>query len=150
MLDGKTKILDRLRKRKIPLSDIVVWTDYRFYSPKLCCFFPEALAIKSKTNAYMGYLLHFVAFFHVASLFSTGVDNEKGGVDNEKALELTNSTVFHRGRQWKSSRAGQQNTFFIFQPDFNVEYNPKMPQNILLHSGMITPNILVETKFFVA
>ena len=45
------------------------------------------------------FLLHFVAFFHVASLFSTGVDNEKVGVDNEKALELTNSTVFHRGRQ---------------------------------------------------
>ena len=44
-------------------------------------------------------LLHFVAFFHVASLFSTGLDNEKVGVDNEKALELTNSTVFHRGRQ---------------------------------------------------
>ena len=44
-------------------------------------------------------LLHFVAFFHLASLFSTGVDNEKVGVDNEKALELTNSTVFHRGRQ---------------------------------------------------
>ena len=44
-------------------------------------------------------LLHFVAFFHVASLFSTGVDNRKVGVDNKKALELTNSTVFHRGRQ---------------------------------------------------
>ena len=44
-------------------------------------------------------LLHFVAFFHVASLFSTGVDNIKVGVDNKKALELTNSTVFHRGRQ---------------------------------------------------
>ena len=44
-------------------------------------------------------LLHFVAFFHVASLLSTGVDNEKVGVDHEKALELTNSTVFHRGRQ---------------------------------------------------
>ena len=44
-------------------------------------------------------LLHFVAFFHVASLLSTGVDNEKVGVDNKKALELTNSTVFHRGRQ---------------------------------------------------
>ena len=29
-------------------------------------------------------LLHFVAFFHVASLLSTGVDNEKVGVDNEK------------------------------------------------------------------
>ena len=44
-------------------------------------------------------LLLFVAFFHVASLFFTGVDNKKVGVDNEKALELTNSTVFHRGRQ---------------------------------------------------
>ena len=56
---------------------------------------------------------------------STGVDNEKVGVDNEKALELTNSTVFHRGRQWKSSRAGQQNIFFIFQHDFNIEILPK-------------------------
>ena len=45
------------------------------------------------------FLLHFVAFFHVASLLSTGVDNKKVGVDNKKALELTNSTVFHRGRQ---------------------------------------------------
>ena len=71
------------------------------------------------------HLLHFVAFFHVASLFSTGVDNKKVGVDNEKALELTNSTVFHRGRQRKSSRAGQQNIFFIFEPDFNVEISPK-------------------------
>ena len=70
-------------------------------------------------------LLHFVAFFHVASLLSTGVDSEKVGVDNEKALELTNSTVFHRGRQQKSSRAGQQNIFFIFQPDFNEEISPK-------------------------
>jgi hypothetical protein len=34
-------------------------------------------------------LLHFVAFFHVASMFSTGVvDNEKMGVENGKALEL--------------------------------------------------------------
>ena len=43
-------------------------------------------------------LLHFVAFFHVASLLSTGVDNEKVGVDSEKVVELTKSTVFHRGR----------------------------------------------------
>ena len=43
------------------------------------------------------HLLHFAAFFHVASLLSKGVDNEKVGVDNEKAIELTNSTVFHRG-----------------------------------------------------
>ena len=46
-------------------------------------------------------LLHFVAFFHIASLFSTGVDNEK-------ALELDNRIFF-----------------FIFQPDFNVEISPK-------------------------
>ena len=44
-------------------------------------------------------LLHFVAFFHVASLLSKGVENKKVGVDNEKALELTNSPVFHRCRQ---------------------------------------------------
>ena len=48
---------------------------------------------------YKVHLLHFVAFFHVASLFSTGVGNKKVGVDNKKALELTNRTVFHRGRQ---------------------------------------------------
>ena len=70
-------------------------------------------------------MLHFVAFFHVPSLFSTGVENKKVGVDNEKALELTNSTVFYMGRQLKSSRAGQQNIFFIFQHDFNVEISPK-------------------------
>ena len=70
-------------------------------------------------------LLHFVAFFLVASLFSTGVDNKIVGVDNEKALELTNSAVFHRGRQQKSSRTGQQNIFIIFQPDFNEEISPK-------------------------
>jgi hypothetical protein len=39
-------------------------------------------------------LLHFVAFFHVALLFSTGVDNEKVGVDNEEALELDNRIFF--------------------------------------------------------
>ena len=71
-------------------------------------------------------MLHFVAFFHVASLFSTGVDNKKVGVDNEKALELDNRTFF-----------------FIFHPDFNVEISLKNATNILLHSGMITPNILV-------
>ena len=53
----------------------------------------------SRRRLVVKHLLHFVAFFHVASLFSTWVDNEKVGVDNEKALELTKSTVFHRGRQ---------------------------------------------------
>ena len=41
-------------------------------------------------------LLHFVAFFHVASLLSTGIDNEKVGVDNEKALELKTALFFIR------------------------------------------------------
>ena len=40
-------------------------------------------------------LLHFVAFFHVASLLSTGIDNEKVEVDNEIALELDNRIFFH-------------------------------------------------------
>jgi hypothetical protein len=52
---------------------------------------------------------------------STGVDNKKVGIDNEEAIELTNSTVFHRG-----SRAGQQNIFFvIFQPDLSIEISIK-------------------------
>ena len=40
-------------------------------------------------------LLHFVAFFHLASLLSTLVDNKKVGVDDEKALELTNSSFLY-------------------------------------------------------
>ena len=39
------------------------------------------------------FLLHFVAFFHVASLFSTGVENSKAGVEN--ALELDKRLSFH-------------------------------------------------------
>ena len=38
------------------------------------------------------YFLHFVAFFRVALLLFIEVDNEKVGVDNEKALELDNKT----------------------------------------------------------
>ena len=36
------------------------------------------------------YFLHFVAFFRAALLLFIEVDNEKVGVDNEKALELDN------------------------------------------------------------
>ena len=66
----------------------------------------ESSEFSALDNKIKYYLLHFVAFFHVASLSSTGVenkkvgvDNKKVGVDNEKALELTNSTIFHRGTQ---------------------------------------------------
>ena len=61
-------------------------------------------------------LLHFVAFFHVASLLSTGVDNEK-------ALELDNRIFFHISA-W-----------------FNIEISPKNVKNIMLDGDMITPNI---------
>jgi len=44
-------------------------------------------------------LLHFVAFFLVASLITYLTSLFSTGVDNEKALELTNISVFHRGRQ---------------------------------------------------
>ena len=56
---------------------------------KIFCKSHHAQSLFHKT-----FLLQFVA-----SLLSTGVDNEKVGVNNEKALELTNSTIFHRGRQ---------------------------------------------------
>ena len=72
--------------------------EHKKYKIRQSIFF----AVKCSAHMYMQkkrYLLHFVAFFHVVSLFSAGVDNKKVGVDNEKALELTNSTVFHRGRQ---------------------------------------------------
>ena len=61
-----------------------------YLSAYLLTFLPNVLQ-KGQTKSKC--LLHFVAFFHVALLFSTGVDNKKVGVDNEKALELTNSTV---------------------------------------------------------
>jgi hypothetical protein len=47
-----------------------------------------------QTNIRLYCLLHFVAFFHVASLFSAGVDNEKVGVDKEKALGLKTALFF--------------------------------------------------------
>ena len=52
----------------------------------------------SKATSKALTLLRFVAFFHVASLLSTGIDNEK---------------------------AGQQNNLFIFQFAFNFEVLPK-------------------------
>ena len=88
-------------------------------------------------------MLHFVAFFHAASLFSIGVDNEKVGVDNEKALELTNSTVFIGVDNEKALELENRTIFSYFSLISIEKYHPKMQQNILLHSGMITPNILV-------
>ena len=71
------------------------------------------------------FFVAFCSFFPCSLTDFIQVDNRKVGVDNKKALELTNSTVFHRGRQRKSSRAGKQNNFFIFQPAINKEISPK-------------------------
>jgi hypothetical protein len=60
---------------------------------KYIIFQPRPVHKWAKKNLNLN-LLHFVAFFHVASLLSTGVHNEKVGVDNEKALELDNSIFF--------------------------------------------------------
>ena len=62
-----------------------------------------------KSQYILCILLHFGAFFHVASLLSTGVDNEK-------ALVLDNRIIF-----------------FIFQPDFNIEIIEISPKNATKH-----------------
>ena len=49
-------------------------------------------------------MIYFVAFCSFFPCSLTGVDNEKMGLDNEKALELDNR---------------------IFQPDFNIELSPQ-------------------------
>ena len=48
----------------------------------------------TNTNDHLPLTIKVCSFFHVASMFSTGVDNEKVGVDNEKALELDNRIFF--------------------------------------------------------
>ena len=65
-------------------------------------FIHSCMHVRVKETRLKRLLLHFAAFFHVALLLSTGVDNEKMGVDNEKvgvdnekALELDNSIFFH-------------------------------------------------------
>ena len=88
-------------------------------------------------------LLHFVAFFHVASLFSTEVDNKKGEVDNEKALELTNSTTFIGVDNEKALELGNKIFFSYFSLISIKKYHQKMQHNILLLSGMIKPYVVV-------
>ena len=53
---------------------------------------------------------------------STGVDNKKVWLENEKALELKNSTVFIGvdNEGWTT-----EYFFFIFPSDFNIEISPK-------------------------
>ena len=94
-----------------------------FHTEELLFLVPQkrvSYCLKSLSSRYC-----FVAFCSFFPCSLTGVDNKKVRVDNEKALELDNRIFFHI-LAW-----------------FNIEYHPKMQQNILLHNGMITPNILV-------
>ena len=52
------------------------------------------------------------------------------------------------GRQLKSSRVGQQHYILHISTSFWWNNHPKIQQNILLHSGMTTSNILIETQCF--
>ena len=72
------------------------------------------------------FLLHFVAFF-------------PGSL-----------TVFHKGRQLKSggrqlksSKAGQQNNFFMYWPHFSIKKMTQKCYNTSCRSSMINPDILV-------
>ena len=46
-------------------------------------------------------IINFAAFFRVDLLLCIEVEDEKVGVEKEKALELDNSTFFHRGTKAK-------------------------------------------------
>ena len=83
-------------------------------------------------------VLNFVAFcsFFPGSLIvvhwnrqlKSGRRHQKSGVTHKKALELDNSTVFHKGKKQKSYRARQQNNFLIIWPHFSTKDFPKMQQ----------------------
>ena len=77
----------------------------------------EWIPVDPKSGMVFCCILQMFSMYVVASLFSTGVDNEKGEVDNEKALELDNRI------------------FSSFQSDFNIEIKPKIASKYLLHSG---------------
>ena len=57
-------------------------------------YLEAALNVLNYPKRQKYFLLHFLAFFHVASLLSTAIDNKKVGVDNEKALELDSRIIF--------------------------------------------------------
>ena len=87
---------------------------FSLYSTKENCYVSEKVlmpALPSSENNDQGLFTIFVAF---CSFFTCSLTVVHKGRPWKR-----------RGRQWKSSRAGQQNNFFIFQPDFNVEISPK-------------------------
>ena len=89
------------------------------------------------------FLLHFVAFFHVASMFSTGVDNEKVRVDNEKAKMFSTDFIFRKQENLVDNQKCQAgfrplcNRMFccIFGWYFYIEIRLKYEKNILLSSS---------------
>ena len=76
-----------------------------------CSFFPGSLTVVHRNRQ-----------------LKSGRRHQKSGVRQKKALELDNSTVFHKGKEQKSSRARQQNNFLIIWPHFITKDFPKMQQ----------------------
>ena len=67
------------------------------------------------------HLLHFMTDYALASLFFTG------------SMVLI-----------QSSRAGQKHYIFdVIQPHFDEKYHPKIKQNRLLHSALISTNLVL-------
>ena len=64
----------------------------------------------------------FCSFFFPGSLsiFYKARQLKSGNRQLKSSVVLDKSTVFHRGRQQKSSRARQQNSFFKFWPHFSI------------------------------
>ena len=70
-------------------------------------------------------MLHFVAFFHIASLLSTGVDNKKVQVDNEKSYRADKQHRFPIGVDIEKALELDNIVFFTFLSDFNIEISSK-------------------------
>ena len=118
------------------------FTGRSFYTFQSCFLIVRSILIRKSEVSYKSYsdwfwlglfwlFSNLLAFVEVSTPF------------NYRCLSITffvafcsffpcSLTVFHRkkkqksrDRQWKSSRAEQQNNFFIFQPEFNLEISSK-------------------------
>ena len=109
-------------------NDIIHYFWIRLFKNEITTY-PKVIC-KQSTN-FNRYLLHNSGSFHPRSLFFSQVENLKLSVENTwnlrfrsknglccpalelfRCLPLWKTSVFHRGRQRKSSRAGQQQIFW--------------------------------------
>ena len=84
-----------------------------------CSFFPGSLTVVHRNRQ-----------------LKSGRRHQKSGVRQKKVLELDNSTVFHKGKKQKSSRARHQNDFLIIWPHFSTKDFPKCNKLLLSTTNM--------------